>query len=121
MARILVIDDDADVLQMLASMVEAGGHTAIATLGGAGAWDALRDAQFDLVVTDLGMPSLDGMSVARWLERHRPGVPVIAVSGAIAELQDISGDSPFAAAIQKPLRRDALLAAIKAVLGGEIA
>jgi DNA-binding response OmpR family regulator len=120
MARILVIDDDRDVLQILTAMVEAGGHTAIATLGGAGAWDALREAQFDLVLTDLGMPSLDGMSVARWLERHRPGIPVIAVSGALGELQDISA-SPFAAAIQKPLRRDALLAAIKAALGGEIA
>jgi two-component system, cell cycle response regulator CpdR len=121
MARILVIDDDPDVLHVLVSMIEAGRHEVRASVGGHGAWDALRDGTFDLVLTDLGMPSLDGLAVARWVERHRPGVPVIAISGALAELQGMPGESPFAAAIQKPVRRDALLAAIDAVLGRPIA
>jgi CheY-like chemotaxis protein len=120
MARVLVIDDDADVLQILSDMLVFGGHIAITQIGGLEAWDALRDQAFDVVVTDLGMPSLDGLSIARWLKRHRPGVPVIAVSGALADIQDLKGDSPFAAAIHKPLRRHALLATVESVLGSKI-
>jgi CheY-like chemotaxis protein len=108
-------------LQVLVGMIEGGGHAALPEIGDADVWDALRDSSFDVVVTDLSMPSLDGLAVARWLQKYRPGIPVIAVSGDLADLEDIDGKSPFAAAIEKPLRRAALLAAIDAVLGGESA
>jgi DNA-binding response OmpR family regulator len=81
----------------------------------------LRDGSYELVVTDLGMPQLDGLALARWIGMNRPGVPVIAVSGIIADLQRMQGPSPFAAALQKPLRKRELLAAIDAALGGRFA
>jgi CheY-like chemotaxis protein len=87
-------------------MIEGGGHTALPEVGGADTWDALRDGGFDLVLTDLRMPSLDGATVARWLERYRPGTPVIAISGALGDMQDTEREPPFAAALHRPVNRD---------------
>lgn len=115
MARILLVDDDPDTLLVVAHMLEAGGHSVVRGVAGANVWDALREADFDLVVTDLNMPSLDGVGLARWVRQHRPGIPVIAISGHLAALSQIEGQPPFNATLAKPLRRDALLALIARV------
>lgn len=109
MARILLVDDDPDTLQVVTDILESGGHSVVRGAAGTAVWDALREAAFDLVVTDLNMPSLDGVGLARWVRRHRPGTPVIAISGHLAALSEVEGQLPFNAALAKPLRRDALL------------
>jgi len=109
MARILLVDDDPDTLQVVAHMLESGGHSVVRGTAGAAVWDALRDATFDLVVTDINMPALDGIGLARWVRQHRPGTPVIAISGHLGALSKVDGQLPFAATLAKPLRRDALL------------
>jgi CheY-like chemotaxis protein len=109
MARILLVDDDPDTLQVVAHMLESGGHSVVRGTAGAAVWDALREAAFDLVVTDINMPALDGVGLARWVRQHRPGTPVIAISGYLGALSQVDGQLPFAGMLAKPLRRDALL------------
>ena len=117
MARILLVDDDPDTVQVVAHMLESGGHSVVRGMAGAAVWDSLRDASFDLVVTDLKMPSLDGIGLARWVRQHRPGVPVIAISGHPGALCEPDGKALFEATIAKPLRRDALLATVDRTIG----
>ena len=84
--RILVVDDDPIVLASLRNTLEEDGHSVIVAAGGQSGIDAFRAAQvqgesFDVVITDLGMPHVDGRTVAAAVKSTNPDVPVILLSG----------------------------------------
>lgn len=88
LARILVADDDAVVLTMVARVLrEAGYEVTTARHGG----EALRiarenDGEFELVITDIRMPVLDGWALRQALQREWPKLPVLFISGYSTEL-----------------------------------
>jgi len=80
-ARVLVIDDDETVRQVLADILTEMGHEVSQTeQGGEGLALCARE-RFDLVITDLSMPGMSGWDVAAALERDQPGVAVGMVTG----------------------------------------
>jgi PAS domain S-box-containing protein len=84
--RILLIDDDPLVLEACKSVLEKDGHTIVTAEGGATGIDTFRQAcagtqRFDLVVTDLGMPYVDGRQVAAAVKAVEPNRPVIMLTG----------------------------------------
>ncbi len=84
--RILVIDDDPVILKALVATLGQDGHTVAAVDGGQRGIDTFRDANegnrpFQAVVTDLGMPNVDGRTVAAAIKALRPDVPVILLTG----------------------------------------
>jgi CheY-like chemotaxis protein len=83
---ILVVDDDPTLIQSLRDILEGDGHHVTTADGGeAGilAFEAAktRDAAFDVVITDLGMPYVDGRKVAASIKEASPGTPVILLTG----------------------------------------
>ncbi|MGH7268320.1 MAG: GAF domain-containing protein, partial [Candidatus Rokuibacteriota bacterium] len=80
-ARILLIDDEPAVREVLADLLVAQGHTVSALPDGRAGLARLRDEPFDLVVTDLGMAGLSGWEVARLARVERGGIPVVLVTG----------------------------------------
>jgi CheY-like chemotaxis protein len=93
--RILIVDDDPVVLKSLRSVLEADGHSvAIANGGQAGinAFCAARD-RFSVVITDLGMPYVDGRKVAAAVKTASPSTPIILLTGWGQRLV-IEGDVP---------------------------
>jgi CheY-like chemotaxis protein len=96
--RLLVIDDDPLLLKSLRDILEADGHqvtTASAGQDGIDAFSAAlaRRETFSLVLTDLGMPHMDGRGVARAIKALSPGTPVILLTGWGQRLLD-DGDIP---------------------------
>jgi len=83
--RLLLIDDDPQLLKSLQDTLELDGHhITTATDGSAGIEtfrNALPNQPFDIVVTDLGMPRVDGRAVAKAVKDHRPDMPVILLTG----------------------------------------
>lgn len=84
--RVLVIDDDLRLLTPLHNVLEHQGHSVVAAEGGeAGIAAYLAAAQagepFDVVITDLGMPRVDGRQVALAIKGHSPDVPIILLTG----------------------------------------
>ena len=84
--RILVVDDDPLLLKSLRDTLEGDGHTIVAANGGQDGIDlfraALNDKQtFDAVMTDLGMPHVDGRQVAAFVKAASPSTPVILLTG----------------------------------------
>ncbi|HKS54075.1 MAG TPA: PAS domain S-box protein [Steroidobacteraceae bacterium] len=84
--RILLVDDDPLVLEACKSVLEKDGHTVVTAEGGAVGIDTFRQAcagahRFDLVVTDLGMPHVDGRQVAAAVKAVEPSRPVIMLTG----------------------------------------
>lgn len=81
MANILLVDDDAAVRKTVRLLLERANHLVVEAADGRGALSCLETAQFDLVVTDLNMPEMDGIEVLMALRARGVHVPVVAISG----------------------------------------
>ena len=80
--NILVVDDDILVREVTALMLADVGHAVIEAEDGVEALAKLTDTgAIDLVITDINMPRMDGLALAREMRTRWPGVPVLLVSG----------------------------------------
>ena len=70
--RALIVDDEAELAEALAIFVGRAGYQVRTALNGIEAQQLLSDGDYDLVVSDLRMPGMDGPALYDWLERHRP-------------------------------------------------
>ncbi|HZR19222.1 MAG TPA: ATP-binding protein [Verrucomicrobiae bacterium] len=95
--HILCIDDEPVLRDLVKGILESDGHTVQVADGGQTGIDAFRAAQrsqaFDVIITDLGMPFLDGRQVARILKAESPATPIIMLTGWGAFMQ-ADGDLP---------------------------
>ena len=81
-ARVLVVDDEQAVQQLLVRLLVAAGYDVRTANNGEDALRALEQETVDLVVTDLVMPKADGMAVLRVLRERHSDVPVVMLTGA---------------------------------------
>jgi signal transduction histidine kinase/CheY-like chemotaxis protein len=116
--RILVVDDDPVLSRSLQDSLETDGHRLALTSGGQAGIDEFLAARkygrgFDLVITDLGMPRIDGRKVAEAVKAASPGTPVILLTGWGQRLLD-EGDVPpnVDRVLSKPPRLQQLRGAI---------
>lgn len=79
--RVLVVDDDNCLLQTVQQMVEALGFRADAAGGGLAAMQCLSRSRYDLMITDLQMPDMDGHALTRWLKSKFKGTKAIVMTG----------------------------------------
>ena len=96
--RILIVDDDPLILQSLQDALEQDGHLIGVADGGQAGIDKFHFAQqsgtpFDMVITDLGMPHIDGRTVATAIKSRAPAMPVVLLTGWGYRLQ-AEGDVP---------------------------
>ncbi len=89
-ARVLVVDDDVTVREVVVSYLRAGGHAVAEAADGDAALREMRDAPADLVVLDLMMPGIDGLEVCRRL-RSVGDVPVIMLTALGSEADRVVG------------------------------
>ena len=82
MNRILVIDDEPSISDLIREALTRFGYTVETAFNGRQGLQLLKDASFDLVVTDMCMPDLDGTCIVRHVRSSsRPLTPVIGISG----------------------------------------
>jgi len=95
-AVVLVVEDDEVVRRMTARALNEAGYTTMEAEDGRAALDLIgtRD-RLDLVVTDLGMPRMDGNQLARRLRADRPDLPVLLISGHVHEDPSVEGEEPW--------------------------
>jgi DNA-binding response OmpR family regulator len=115
--RILVIDDEPRILGFLASGLAAEGYTVDVADNGAEAVRAARRERYDLVLLDLLLPGIDGLSVLRALGHVNPTLPVVIVSARSDLPTKLRGFGLGAADyVSKPFSLDELLARIRVQL-----
>ncbi len=111
MAHVLVVDDDAAVLLFLSAVLKDGGHTVVEATDGLDALVQLHQRPFDVVVADLTMPRMDGLSLLKTIRRDHPDIEVVVLTGhgsvetAVAAMK--AGAFEF---LEKPLSDPAALA-----------
>jgi DNA-binding NtrC family response regulator len=116
-AKILVVDDDATFRMTTAALLESDGYEVDSAPDGQQAVERLKNHQFDLLLVDLRMPGIDGISLVEALRLWGHGVPILMISGfgtvetAVRALQ--TGVDDF---LQKPVEPDVLSARVADLL-----
>jgi DNA-binding NtrC family response regulator len=116
--KILVVDDELDMLMLLKMMIEDNTDYEVETTNNPSeALKLLADKEYDLVISDLKMPGMDGMELFDELRGIKPDIPLIIITayGSLGTADEAmkKGISDF---ITKPFRKDAILFTINRVL-----
>ena len=117
MARVLVVDDEVDVLKTLATLLSAEGYEVVTAPGGQEAKDLLGQQEFNLMISDLRMSPIDGLELLEFAHNNHPAMSVIMLTAygqvetAIKSLELGAFDY-----IKKPFRTDELLATVQKAL-----
>ncbi|MGB8657171.1 MAG: ATP-binding protein [Candidatus Zixiibacteriota bacterium] len=112
-AHILVIEDDADIRQLLFDILTSASYGVTLSPNGTEGVKVFDKDRFDLVITGLGMPEMPGWEVADAVKKMDPGLPVLLLSGWNADLdQERLGKSGIDQVISKPIEVDGLLEAV---------
>jgi CheY-like chemotaxis protein len=115
--RVLVVDDMIDTLDLAAQVLAASGANVVLADNAERALAAARDEAFDVVVSDIGMPGVDGYELARRLRAHGLDVPMIALTAFTREQDRERGmQAGFDAYLRKPLEPGDLVMAIDCLL-----
>jgi len=80
MAKILVIDDETEVRQVIGRSLERNGHEVVEALDGSEGVDLYKEKSFDIVITDIFMPVKTGLEVIQELKAFDANVKIIVVS-----------------------------------------
>jgi CheY-like chemotaxis protein len=115
--RILVIEDDNFVQSMLKQTFERAGYDVATAANGRIGLQLYRDNPFDVVVTDLIMPDMEGIETITHLRKNHPGVKIIAISGGGRNRPDdylhLAQKLGAARTFSKPVDRQELLDAVQ--------
>jgi len=121
-ARVLVVDDETEIADLMRAFLESAGYEVATAESGAVALALLQEAQFDLIVSDLRMPDMDGAALWRAVGERSPALA--------RRMVFVTGDTLSAAArgfldktrcpgLDKPFTKPELLAAVRQVLDGD--
>jgi CheY-like chemotaxis protein len=112
--HILVVDDEAAVRVLLQKILESAGYRVTAASDGASALKAAREGRPDLVICDILMPGMDGLTVCSTFMRNKlMKVPILAISGHVSEnAAHAAHEAGADAFIQKPIEREKLLSVV---------
>jgi CheY-like chemotaxis protein len=111
--RILVVDDDAAIRELLRFVLEEEGYEVIEAADGAEGLQRYQEAPTALVITDLQMPGMDGLELMRALRRMVSTPTLMAISGDLNALTQAQGLTPHTFA--KPLPLEQVLEAVRSL------
>lgn len=116
MHRILIVEDDFDILEMLSSWLTEAGYETIEAADGMKALELFEESQCGLVLLDLMLPKIDGFGVCEWI-RNRSDVPIMMLTALDGEKEQLRGyDLKIDEYVTKPFSMPILLRKIAAIL-----
>jgi len=121
MARILLAEDEAATRDLVRRALEADGHSVEVTEGGADALDRLENGldQFQLLISDVNMPGMDGFELAKKARSLKPGLAIVFMSGLVEHLErakSLAEDKYFT--LSKPFSLEQVKVTVRAALQG---
>lgn len=114
MSKILIVDDEARILLLFQSLLKANGYETVTAKDGNAALDLIKKDAFDLVITDLRMAPMDGMTLFREIKTLHPDLPVILLTAyaSVETAIDAMKNGAFDY-LTKPFKVDEMLATVK--------
>jgi excisionase family DNA binding protein len=116
--RVLVVDDEPGIRDLLTKTLALAEYDVDASADGAAALERMRHERYDLLIADLRMPGLDGLSVIREARRYKSDLPVIIITGYSSESVAIeAANLGVSGYLTKPVRARQVLDAAARVIG----
>jgi excisionase family DNA binding protein len=116
--RVLVVDDEASIRDLLAKTLALAEYEVDVAPDGRSALERMRMYAYDLLIADLKMPGMDGLTVIREAKRYKSDLPVIIITGYSTESSAIEAvNLGVAGYLTKPFRVPQVLAAAAKALG----
>ncbi len=121
MKQILIIDDEPDILRLIRKILEnQGGYSVTTVEKGKKAEEMIETTKFDLVITDIIMPEIEGMEIIFFLKKHSPATKILAISGGGKLSPDgyltIASTAGAHSVLQKPFETQELLREVEQLL-----
>jgi DNA-binding NtrC family response regulator len=117
--RILIADDEKGIRLLLSEVLEDKGFQVSLARDGQECLDQLEDSSFDLVVTDIRMPKLNGIEVLRWMKKAGRKEKIIVITGNLSDLSLAEKDMPpVVTQFQKPFKIDNFLETVAFAVSG---
>lgn len=124
MAKILLVEDDEFVRDMLYQMLQRASHTVQCASNGEEATEILKNTDPDILVTDIIMPKKSGITLISEVKDKHPKMEIIAISGGgrldPTGYLDLSESLGASVSFEKPIDKSALLMAIDLLLHGKM-
>lgn len=117
--RVLLVDDEKSIVNMIGQMLERLGYTVMAKTSSLEALETLRNQpdEFDLIISDMTMPEMTGDKLAKEFLKINPDIPIILCTGFSERIKGATVNSlGIRALIMKPIERDKLAKTIRKVL-----
>ena len=118
---ILVVDDDVPLRKVIETALRGAGHNVIGTAGREEVLALLQSKDFDLVITDVLMPDIEGTEVIKAVKTHQPEAVVLAMSGGGSQISTelclvIASEMGAGVPLSKPFPMETLLRAVERAL-----
>jgi DNA-binding response OmpR family regulator len=111
--KILVVEDDPSIRQIMRDLLKMHGYEVSVAADGENGLKYLQSQQYDLMITDLGLPGISGWDLALASKRYQTAMPVLAISSWQGkEVEKKFSDFGIDAVIWKPFRFDQIKEAI---------
>src|SRR6184192_3475235 len=113
MAKIILAEDDEDMRRFLVKALEKAGHQVTSFAEGASAFEEIKGTNFDLLLTDIVMPEMDGIELARRAAELDPSLKIMFITGFAAVALHPDSRAPKEAKIlSKPFHLNELVAEV---------
>lgn len=114
--KILIIEDDLDVLSMMVKYLEYSGYEILTAADGMEGLKQLEAGGFDLVITDIVMPYVSGVGVVTAIKEKTPDIPVIAITGYGKEPEAMAMERKADMVLAKPVKMAELKSHVEKLL-----
>jgi two-component system, cell cycle response regulator CpdR len=113
--RILVVDDERAVCELVARMLREAGYVVVTACDGEAGWELVSGGAdaFDLVVTDSRLPGMSGRELIERLRAHNPAIPIVHLTGSLGSSAGFPHDVPT---LLKPFDLSKLLPTVRGLL-----
>ena len=117
MNRILLAEDDNDMRRFLAKALANAGYDVVSYDNGRSAYERLREEPFTLLLTDIGMPEMDGIELARRATELDPDLKIMFITGFAAVALNPDSQAPkYAKVLSKPFHLKDLVREVEKML-----
>ncbi len=122
MAKILVVDDEEDIVRVVVKIMESRGHIVITASDGPEALDKVTAELPDVVILDLNLPRMDGFEVCKQIKSNEPTshIPVVMMTAAYVRVEDAERGAKLGADeyVVKPFLREVLVHNVERLIPG---
>jgi CheY-like chemotaxis protein len=118
MARVLVIDDEPDIVRLIGKVLSGRGHIVATARDGASALTRVDLEPPDVIILDSDLPKIDGAEVCRRIktDASTKGIPVVMLTSQYIDIYDVGADGGPNAFVVRPFVRDVLANAVERAL-----